>query len=126
MTNKMTSATDRYFHALNGLDRAAYLACFADNALVQDPYGGRTLEGNEGLNKWFNGMERTWERFTMTPGQGFAAGDRVAVPWTAEATAKSGKTARFAGINLFTIGEDGRISRLEGYWDVAAMMAQLT
>jgi hypothetical protein len=37
----------------------------------------------------------------------------------------SGKRADFAGINVFTVGEDGLISRLEGYWDYAAMVAQI-
>jgi steroid delta-isomerase len=125
MMERTESASSRYFEALNRIDREAYLACFGEEAIVQDPYGGRTFTGREGLNKWFNGMDRTWDRFTMTPGEAYSAGDRLAVQWTAEATSKQGKTARFAGINVFTIGEDGLIRRLEGYWDAAAMMAQL-
>jgi steroid delta-isomerase len=121
----MTSAINDYFAALNSINRAAYLACFAPNATVQDPYGGRTFEGHDGLGRWFNGLERTWESFTMTPGDSFAVADRVAVAWTAEARSHQGKKARFAGINLFTLGEDGLITRLEGYWDAAAMIAQL-
>jgi steroid Delta-isomerase len=121
-----TSPIDQYFDALNNIDREAYLACFSNDATVQDPYGGRAFQGQEGLNKWFNGLERTWGRFAMTPGKAYTAGNRVAVTWTAEATAKSGKEAAFDGVNLFTLTEDGRISSLEGYWDATAMMAQIS
>lgn len=122
----MVSITDNYFAALNGIDRATYLACFTAEAELLDPYGARPFLGQAGLHKFMDGMERTWQSFQMTPGTAYAAGDRVAIPWTCTATAKSGKTAQFAGINLFTLTADGLISRLEGYWDFRAMVAQIS
>lgn len=119
------SAIEQYRQALNSLERAAYHAAFTADAVVLDPYGGRPLEGAAGLDRFFNGLERTWATFTMTYGAAYASGDRVAVNWQVEATAKSGKGATFAGINVFTLAESGLISRLEGYWDARAMMAQL-
>ena len=119
------TAIEAYRQALNSLDRAAYHAAFAADAVVMDPYGGRPLEGAAGLDRFFNGMERTWSRFTMTYGAAYAGGDRVAVNWQVEAEAKGGKVAVFAGINVFTLDDSGLITRLEGYWDARAMMAQL-
>lgn len=116
---------DRYFAALNQMDRDAYVACFTTEATVQDPYGARPLQGAAGLNKFMDGMERTWQSFEMTPTAHYAAGDRVAAPWTCQATAKSGKQAQFSGVNVFTLGEDGRITQLEGYWDFKGMIAQI-
>jgi steroid Delta-isomerase len=126
MKETMISAIERYRAALNNIDRAAYLACFSEDALLQDPYGGRPLEGVEGLGKFFNGMERAWQSFNMTFGEPYIGGDRVAVSWNVTAVAKSGKEANFSGINLFVINDDGLISQLDGYWDAAAMMAQLS
>lgn len=120
------SASDRYFSALNELDREAYLRCFADDADLLDPYGGRPFQGHEGLSKWFSGMERTWAEFQMVPQASYASGDRVAVHWKATASSKSGKRASFSGINVFTMDESGLILRLEGYWDAASMMEQIT
>ncbi len=122
----MASITDNYFAALNAIDRDAYVACFAEDALLQDPYGGRPLQGTAGLHKFMDGMERTWASFQMTPGDAFAAGDRVAVAWRCTATAKSGKTANFAGIDVFTLSADGLIVQLDGYWDFKAMAAQIS
>ncbi|HEX6386614.1 MAG TPA: nuclear transport factor 2 family protein [Anaerolineae bacterium] len=118
-------AVDSYFTALSNLDRDAYLACFRQDALVRDPYGGRPLHGEDGLNKFMDGLERTWDEFQMTPDQAFTAGDRVAVSWTAKGRAKSGKTANFAGVNVFTLDEDGLIRQLDGYWDFKEMAAQI-
>lgn len=71
-------------------------------------------------------MERTRSQFSMKPTEFFQSGDRVAVLWVAEATAQSGKTANFSGINVFTIDESGLIGRLEGYWDAATMKSQIS
>ena len=56
----MISVVESYFEALNRIDREAYLACFTEDAIVMDPYGGRPFEGQQGLNKFMDGMERTW------------------------------------------------------------------
>lgn len=125
MTSDAGSAVDRYFRALNDLDRDAYVACFSEEAILRDPYGGPVRQGEEGLNAFFDGMEKTWASFEMTPQEQYRAGDRVAAPWTATATAKNGKTANFAGVNVFTLDKDGRIRQLDGYWDYQAMAAQL-
>ena len=125
MTTKMTSAFSRYFSALNNLDQAAYVACFSDNSELRDPYGGKIFTGSSGLKKWFQSMESTWAEFNIQPESSFESGDRVAVQWTASGSSKTGKTAQFSGINVFTIDDAGLIFRLDGYWDVAAMLAQL-
>jgi steroid Delta-isomerase len=126
MKATMTTVIEQYRAALNGIDRAAYLACFSEDALLQDPYGGRPLEGVDGLNRFFKGMERAWQSFHMTFGEPYTGGNRVAVSWQVTAVAHSGKQVTFSGINLFTINDDGLISQLDGYWDAAAMMAQLS
>lgn len=126
MTQTKISAVECYFDALSSLDRKTFLNCFNNQAELLDPYGGRVFEGREGLSKWFVGMERTWDVFSMQATETYESGDRLAVKWTASATAKNAKTALFDGINVFTIDEDGLISRLEGYWDASGMMAQIS
>lgn len=125
MTTTMQNAIERYRLALNSLSRADYVAAFAPDAVISDPYGPRTLQGVEGLNKFFDGLERTWSAFTMTFGEAYASADRIAVGWQVTATAHTGRTAHFAGINVFTVDEAGLLARLEGYWDFKAMVAQL-
>jgi hypothetical protein len=92
---------------------------------VHDPYGGRPFKGSDGLHRFMDNMERTWATFFMEPGDHFAAGDRIATAWKAQATTKAGKTAVFAGIDVFTFDEAGLICQLEAYWDVKAMLVQI-
>ena len=122
----MISASDRYFKALSELDIDAYLSCFSPDAELFDPYGGRPFKGNEGLVKWFEGMERTWSKFTMNSVANFVSGDREAVQWQATGSAHSGREAHFSGINVFTMDDTGLITRLEGYWDFKSMLAQIS
>ena len=126
MKTKMIMACEKYFHALNNIDRQAFMACFTEDARVLDPYGARMVEGSDGLIRWFKGMEDTWSEFSIQPEEYYVSGDRCAVEWKVEATAKSGKDARFKGINIFAISEEGLISRLEAYWDAAEMMSQIS
>ncbi len=124
-TAKMISAFERYFTALNNQDQVAYLACFSGDAEVHDPYGGSIFIGEDGLRKWFRGMQHTWTEFHIQPESTYQVADRVAIQWLATATTTTGKRANFSGINIFTIDDRGLILRLEGYWDVSAMMAQI-
>lgn len=126
MTEMMISTSDRYFSALKEIDGDAYIACFSEDAEVHDPYGSQPFVGRIGLEKWFHGLDRTWQSFDIEPLNSFTSGDRIAVQWKAEATSKSGKSATFKGINVFTINEDGLIDRQESYWDMSDMIAQIS
>ena len=126
MTERMTLASERYFRALGSLDEGNYLACFSSDAVLRDPYGSKEFAGHDGLAKWFAGMVRTWTHFSMRPVSHYVSGDRAAICWTADAVAKSGKSATFDGISVITVEESGLISELDGYWDATAMLAQIS
>lgn len=125
MTRKMTSASDKYFDALNRIDKSDFLACFTPDSALHDPYGGRPFSGSAGLEKWFDGFIRTWNKFSIEAEESYRSGDRLAVKWSADGTASSGKQASFSGVDVFTFDEQGLISRMDGYWDAAAMLEQI-
>lgn len=114
-----------YFEALNELDRQTFLNCFVEDAITRDPYGGPVYEGRSGLEKFFDGVEKTWASFEMAPQAAYRGGDRLAVPWRTLAVAKNGRQAEFSGVNVFTVAGDGRIRELDAYWDFRAMLAQI-
>ena len=126
MTKEMISASERYFSALKQLDKSSYIKCFSSEAELHDPYGGKPFHGQDGLARWFVGMERTWTEFSIEANSHYISGDRIAVQWHATGKTGAGKTADFAGINVFTINQAGLITRLEGYWDARSMMAQIS
>ena len=125
MTKRMISAINQYFNSLSNIDLDDFLACFNKDATLNDPYGGKLFVGGEGLNKWFDGFRKTWVEISIEAVDSFYSGDRAAVKWAARGLANSGKNANFSGIDIFTIGENGLITRMDGYWDAPAMLAQI-
>ena len=115
----------RYFDALGGPDGDAFVGLFTPDAVVDDPVGTPTQVGSEAIAKFHRGVKRAWSSLRMTPREAFERGDRLAVWWTADGLSVNGSEVAFAGIDIFTIGEDGLIQRLEGYWDLEGVLAKL-
>ena len=61
----------------------------------------------------------------MTADHIFLSGNRAAVKFTGRGTGKNGRQVIFEGIDVFEINQEGKIQTMWGYWDPAAMMAQL-
>jgi steroid delta-isomerase len=47
------------------------------------------------------------------------------VKWTGRGTGKNGRTVTFEGIDILEVNAAGKIQTIKGYWDPAAMMAEL-
>jgi steroid delta-isomerase-like uncharacterized protein len=123
--NELVSLVESYVKALNSLNETNYVALFAENAVVNDPFGTAEYLGEEGLRRFFKGMTDTWRYFEMR-GDKFYPGDgnRIAVRWSVSATAKNGKTIEFSGVSIFYFTKD-KISGLDAYWHYRSVMKQL-
>jgi ketosteroid isomerase-like protein len=51
----------------------------------------------------------------------FPAGDSIAAHWRMRATLASGQTVDVIGVDVLRVRADGRIARVEGYWDPSAL-----
>jgi ketosteroid isomerase-like protein len=121
----LDAAVSKYVAALNALDADRFVACFRKNCVVRDPYGISIYQGQTELRQYFQTMQDTWQAFELRPGHVFYGGrERVVFTWTAFATARNGKSARYNGINVLTL-EGELIDGLEAYWDAPAMFAQI-
>lgn len=115
----------RYFAATRAMDVTAWLACFADNAFSHDPYGGRPVQGKEELRNFFLSVATAFKEIGFTENFVTIVGNRAAVKFTARGIGNNGKTAISEGIDIFEFNDHGTIQIMWGYWDPAAMMAQL-
>jgi len=113
-----------YFDAICKLDCEAWIATFAANAVSHEP-GNPPLEGHDALRAFFNGVAGGFETIEMRPQQIFVVGNEAGVKWSASGLGKTGRQAKFEGIDIFTFNDDGKIQTVKAYWDPAAMMAQL-
>ncbi len=125
----MTSETvqkviNDYFDAICNLDCKAWIATFAADAVSHEP-GNPPLAGHEMLRAFFNGVAGGFETIEMRPQQIFVVGNEAGVKWSASGLGKTGRQARFEGIDIFTLNGEGKIQIVKAYWDPAAMMAQL-
>jgi steroid delta-isomerase len=115
----------RYFAATRAMDVNAWLACFADNAISHDPYGGRSVQGKEELRTFFLSVSTAFQEIGFTENFVIVVGNRAAVKFTARGIGNNGKAATCEGIDIFEFNDRGTIQLMWGYWDPAAMIAHL-
>ncbi len=113
-----------YFDAICRLDCEAWVANFADDAVSHEP-GSPPLEGHDALRAFFNGVAGGFETIEMRPQQIFVVGNEAGVKWSASGLGKTGRQAKFEGVDIFTLNGEGKIQTVKAYWDPASMMAQL-
>jgi steroid delta-isomerase len=77
------------------------------------------------LRQFLAGVLGAFEKIAMTQDHVFQSGNRVAVKFTGRGTGKNGRQVTFEGIDVFEINQEGKIQTMWGYWNPAALMAQL-
>lgn len=121
----MQTLVTRYFAATRAMDLDAWLSCFADDAVSHDPYGAPPIQGKEGLKRFFLSVATAFKEIGFTENCVIATGNRAAVKFTSRGIGINGNTAICEGIDVFEVNDRGAIQTMWGYWDPAAMMAQL-
>jgi steroid delta-isomerase len=115
----------RYFTAIGEMDPDAWVACFAERGTSYEPGAPSPLQGHEALRQFLVPVLGAFETISMTADHAFHSGNRVAVKFTGRGTGKNGRRVIFEGIDVFEINQAGTIQTMWGYWNPAAMMAQL-
>lgn len=121
----MRTLVKSYFAATGAMDPTAWLACFADDAVSHDPYGGRAIEGKDQLKAFFLSVATAFKKIEFTEDCVIVTGNRTAVKFTCRGVGSNGKPATCEGIDVFEVNDRGTIQTMWGYWDPAGLMAQL-
>ncbi len=115
----------RYFTAIGEKNPDAWIACFTEEGTSYEPGAPAPLRGHVALRQFLVAVLGAFEKIAMTEDHVFQSGNRVAVKFTGRGTGKNGRHVTFEGIDVFEINENGKIQTLWGYWNPAALMAQL-
>ncbi|MDR4480632.1 MAG: nuclear transport factor 2 family protein [Nitrospira sp.] len=115
----------RYFTAIGEMDPDAWVACFAEQGISYEPGAPTPLQGHAALRQFLANVLEAFQSIAMTEDHVFPSGNRVAVKFTGHGTGKNGGQVTFEGIDVFEINPEGKIQTMCGYWNPAAMMAQL-
>lgn len=119
----VTNIINEYFAAISALDAERWVATFAADATSYEP--GSPLTGHDALRAFFNGIAGGFAQMDMHATEIYPVGNEAGVKWTATGTGKNGRTVNFEGIDVFVINEAGTIQTCKGFWNPAAMMAEL-
>ncbi len=123
--DKISRAVRAYFLAIRAMDADAFANTFAENGTTFDPVGTPRITGRDGLREFFQSICKNFKSVSLTEDSVFVAGNGAAVKWTGRGTSVTGKEVNFEGIDVFEVGEDGKIQTIHAYWNPAEMIAQL-
>jgi steroid delta-isomerase len=112
-------AIDGYLDAYNRNDRDAFLALFADDAVVEDPVGTPPHTGRDAIAGFWDTIHSLADSLHLGAAQRIVCGGEAAVVLTIEAT-MGGQRTRIHAVDTFRVLSDGRISEVRAYWDLAA------
>ncbi|MDX3698132.1 nuclear transport factor 2 family protein [Streptomyces europaeiscabiei] len=117
--------------AVTAGDRAAWSACYADDAVLHDPVGGSPLDPQGSGLRGRDALDGFWQvaiapnRVRFDIAAVHTAGAEAAVVATVTVTFADGAVADYDGVFVYTIGDDRRIVSMRGYWDVRRMLSAL-
>jgi len=119
--------------AVQTKDKQAWLALFADDAIVEDPVGPSFLDesgqGHRGLaaiSAFFDANIAPVESIAFELTDSFAAGDEVANVATIHMVLPGGTTSRCEGVFVYRVRADGKLVSLRAFWEVDRMLATIS
>jgi steroid delta-isomerase len=118
------AVVNRYFAATRSLDLDAWLSTFASDATCYEP-GNPPLQGHAALSQFFIQFASLFRQVGLQEDFVAIDGNQAAVKWTGRGTGLNGREVVFEGIDLFELNENGTIQKARGYWDPAAVIAEL-
>jgi hypothetical protein len=118
------AAAQQSLHKAAAHDRAGWLDLFAATALVEDPVGSRAHRGREQLDRFY----RTFiapRQITAHPRRDIVAGTTVIRDITLEVAMSPTVTMLIPAYLRYDLDPvDLRITRLQAYWELPAMVGQ--
>jgi uncharacterized protein (TIGR02246 family) len=121
---KTIEATIRaYAAAWAARDRVAWLNTFAESATQEDPIGSGVRRGRAEIGEFWDTAMAAFDSIEIVPRDIFVVGGEAAMEWTINAATARGRVT-FAGIDVFTLDDGGRIASVRAYWERARVVEQ--
>lgn len=114
-----------YFAAIRAMDKEAWVATFAEDALQFDPADAPPNRGHADLRAFFDRITGLVKTIGLEEDHVFVVGRQAAVKWTGRGIGPRGNAYMFEGIDVFDFDAHGKIARLHAYWNIEKLLAQL-
>ena len=118
----------QYFEAIRTRNREAWLATFSDQTgLTQiDPAGTPGRSSKAEIGAFWDQITSLFKEVELKPVKVYPGGpNHLALTWRAEGVGFNGVAVEFDGIDLVTLDSEGKILRMEAYWDATPTLSKL-
>jgi ketosteroid isomerase-like protein len=114
--------------AVEAHDREAWLALFADDAVVEDPIGpsafdpeGKGHRGIEAIAAFYDNVIAANESIRFTIHQSILSGDEAANVGVIRITFTGGSAIEVDGVYTYRRSREGKIASLRAFWEPEAI-----
>lgn len=111
---------ETYWSAFSANDRDAWLACYADDAWIEDPVGTPRREGKAAIGAFFDESHALSDSTELRGGIVNICGHEAVFHMEARPTI-AGASYVLDIFDHMTFDEDGRITTMRAFWDPATM-----
>lgn len=118
-SEQVQAAVDAYCDAYARNDKAAFLDAFADDGVVIDPVGTPPHAGRQARGEFWDGVHALADTINLVVHHLHICGNEAAMVFTINARTGDGGM-EIDAVDIFHVGDDGRITRMAAYWDMAA------
>ncbi|HQR03066.1 MAG: nuclear transport factor 2 family protein [Proteobacteria bacterium] len=112
-------------------NKAAWLALFAENAVIQDPVGPSPLDPTGKGHQGKEAISRFWDmvigdgNFDFTIHQSYPCGDECANVWIGTNALPGGIRFETPMVTIYKVDAAGKILSLRAFWDSEKVAADL-
>ena len=115
--DQIRATVDAYVDAYFRNARAAFLAHWAPDGVLEDPVGTPTHTGTEALSAFWDGARALADRIVLKPQSTLIAGGEAAVVIEINAHIGDGGLAMQA-VDIMQFDDAGRLTSVRAYWDM--------
>lgn len=122
-TSPAKSVSDRAMRAVMAKNRAAWLDCFAEDALLRDPVGGSPLDphgkgfrGHAALAQFWDSLVEPAQDVRFVVREEYSSSQATAKVASVTVTLPGGEALSYDGVFVYEVDESERITSLSGYF----------
>jgi len=115
---QVRAVIDAYVDGYRRNDKQAVLDLFRSDAVWHDPVGAPPHVGHAGIAEFWDQAHAMAKAIVLEPRYVVVAGDEGVMAFEIHADTGAG-TMVMDAIEIFTVGDDGKIVLLKAYWDMA-------
>ena len=116
--DQIRATVDAYVDAYARNDKAAFLALWAPDGVLEDPVGTPAHVGVDALGAFWDGARELADRIVLKPKSTILAGGDAAVVIEINAHMGDGGLVMTA-VDVMQFDDDARLTSVRAYWDMA-------